>query len=45
LYDLETDPGEQRNLWHQRPDIVEELTALLETYKKQGYSRPGGAAS
>ena len=29
LYDLEADPGEQRNLADQQPDRVEQMTALL----------------
>ncbi len=40
LYNLEQDPGEQNNLWTERPEMVERLSALLERYKQQGYSRP-----
>ena len=40
LYHLEDDPREQNNLWAERPEIVERLTALLERYKEQGHSRP-----
>lgn len=40
LYNLQDDPGEQKNLWAQQPEIVERLSALLERYKQQGYSRP-----
>ncbi|MCL5280797.1 MAG: arylsulfatase [Planctomycetes bacterium] len=40
LYNLQDDPGEQKNLWLQEPEIVERLAALLERYKQQGYSRP-----
>lgn len=40
LYDLEEDPAEAKNLYQQHPDVVGHLTALLEKYKKQGYSRP-----
>jgi len=40
LYNLEQDPGEQKNLWTERPEIVERLSALLERYKQQGHSRP-----
>ena len=29
LYDLDDDPGETRNLWHDRPDIVAALSATL----------------
>jgi hypothetical protein len=28
------------NLWLEKPEIVERLTALLERYQQQGYSRP-----
>ena len=40
LYDLAADPGETKNLWRDRPEIVERLSALLERYKKQTHSRP-----
>jgi arylsulfatase A-like enzyme len=40
LYNLAEDPGETRNLYLEHPDIVTRLTALLEKYQKQGYSRP-----
>jgi len=40
LYNLDDDPSEQHNLWGERPDVVARLTALLERYKKQGYSKP-----
>jgi arylsulfatase A len=40
LYNLDADPGEQNNLWSERPEIVAHLTALLDRYTKQGYSRP-----
>jgi hypothetical protein len=40
LYDLSADPGEQNDLWDQRPDIVERLTRLLEKYKSEGRSAP-----
>jgi arylsulfatase A-like enzyme len=40
LYHLDQDPGEQKNLWAEHPEIVERLSALLERYKQQGYSRP-----
>jgi arylsulfatase A len=38
LYDLATDPGEQRNVWLERQDVVRRLTALLERYQRQGFS-------
>ena len=40
LFDLEADPAEKNNLYDKRPEIVKELTALLEKYQKQGFSRP-----
>jgi arylsulfatase A len=40
LYNLAEDPGETRDLWAVRPDIVAELTALLENYKRDGRSVP-----
>lgn len=41
LYNMDDDPGETRNLWASRTDIVRKLTALLEKYKAQGHSRAG----
>jgi len=40
LYDLVEDPGETRDLWAARPDIVASLNALLEKYKRDGRSVP-----
>ena len=40
LYNLNDDPGEQKNLWAGQPEIVKRLSDLLERYKQQGYSRP-----
>ncbi len=40
LFDLAADPAEKNNLYGKRPEIVKELTALLEKYQKQGFSRP-----
>ncbi|MHC4618956.1 MAG: sulfatase family protein [Planctomycetota bacterium] len=40
LYDMRGDYSEKRNLYNDRPEIVEQLANLLEKYKKQGYSRP-----
>lgn len=40
LYDIEKDPQEKNNLYQQYPDVVKELSELLEKYKVQGYSRP-----
>ena len=39
LYNLDTDPGETRNLYSQKPDIVKELKALLDHSKTTGRSR------
>ncbi len=41
LYDLETDPKEQQNVYSRRPEVVEELRALLKQYVTQGRSTPG----
>lgn len=43
LYNLAEDPGETRDLWAERPDIVAELTALLEKYQRDGRSVPARA--
>jgi arylsulfatase A-like enzyme len=40
LYDLKSDPAESKNLWVERQDVVKRLTALLDKWKQQGYSRP-----
>ena len=40
LYNLAKDPAESRNLYQEYPDVVRRLSALLEKYQKQGYSRP-----
>ncbi|MBT3480034.1 MAG: arylsulfatase [Opitutales bacterium] len=39
LYNLDTDPGERTNLYHQHPERVKELKALLEKSKSSGRSR------
>lgn len=41
LYNLADDPGETKNLYFERPDMVRKLKALLETSKAQGWSVPG----
>ncbi|MBC7235832.1 MAG: arylsulfatase [Chloroflexi bacterium] len=41
LYQMADDPGEQTNLWLERPDVVAELSAILERYRYLGFSRPG----
>ncbi len=40
LYNLDTDPGETTNLYFKNPEIVKELKAKLEEYKKSGRSAP-----
>lgn len=40
LYNLEQDPRETTNLYHKRPEVVERLSRLLDTYREQGHSRP-----
>ena len=39
LYDMENDTAETTNLWHEHPDIVEDLTKLLFQYQQSGRSR------
>ena len=38
LYNLADDPGEQHNLYGERPEIVKRLSELLEKYQQQGRS-------
>ena len=45
LYDLSQDLPERRNLYGERPEVVRELKALLEKYKRDGRSTPGPAQS
>jgi arylsulfatase A-like enzyme len=40
LYDMSKDASERMNLCAEYPDIVEQLTKLLQKYKQQGHSRP-----
>ena len=40
LYNLANDPGERKNLYSEHPEIVQQLTALLERYRQEGRSRP-----
>jgi arylsulfatase A len=40
LYHLAEDPGETRDLWAERPDVVGALTALLGKYERDGRSVP-----
>ena len=41
LYDLSTDPKETKNLIHNHPGIVKELTRILRRYVEDGRSTPG----
>ncbi|MEX2568225.1 MAG: arylsulfatase [Cyclobacteriaceae bacterium] len=41
LYNLETDPGEVRNLISSHPDKVQELKSILTAYVQKGRSTPG----
>ena len=38
LYNIVKDPGEEKNVYGERPEIVARLTALLEKYQTQGRS-------
>ena len=39
LYDLENDPQEQKNLYKQHPEIVEDLRGQLEMFRQERRSR------
>ncbi len=39
LYDMKNDSREQNNLYKEYPEIVKELSGLLEVQKKQGFTR------
>ncbi|MBN2413928.1 arylsulfatase [candidate division KSB1 bacterium] len=39
LYNITDDIVETRNLYNEKPDIVKQLTDLLEKYKQEGHSR------
>ncbi len=43
LYNLRDDLAQRRNLYADRPEVVERLKALLEKYKSEGRSTPGPA--
>ncbi len=43
LFDLSSDPSEQNNIIDAHPDVVEELTALMNKYIDEGRSTPGSA--
>jgi len=40
LYNLETDPGETKNMYSRHPELVKQLKAKLDTFKKSGRSAP-----
>jgi arylsulfatase A len=40
LYNLDTDPGETKNLYASQPELVKELKAVLEQSRSSGRSRP-----
>jgi arylsulfatase A len=42
LYDLRADLAQRRNLYAQQPEVVRRLGALLEKYRAEGRSTPGG---
>lgn len=39
LYNMATDIEEQHNLYFEHPEIVQEPSALLDKYIKEGHSR------
>ena len=39
LYDIAKDPTESVNVYLQHPDVVARLTALLDRYQQEVYSR------
>jgi arylsulfatase A-like enzyme len=43
LYDLKADPGETKNLYFERPEVVRELKALLDEARSSGRTRPPAA--
>ena len=43
LYDLKEDPGETKNLYERHPEVVSELSELMEKYILEGRSTPGPA--
>jgi arylsulfatase A-like enzyme len=45
LYNLDEDIGESMNVYHKHPEVVEELTQLMESYVARGRSTPGAPQS
>ncbi len=41
LYNLEADTAEQKNIYNEHPEVVEDLKALLTRYVENGRSTPG----
>lgn len=41
LYDMEADPPEEKNVEAKHPEVVKQLTSLLESYVARGRSTPG----
>lgn len=39
LYDLASDPAETKNLYNERPDVVAQLTSLIDESRKSGRTR------
>lgn len=44
LYNLAEDPGESRDLYAERPEVVAQLTRLLDAYRRDGRSAPPSTA-
>jgi arylsulfatase A len=42
LYDLSNDIGEKNNVYDKYPDVVNQLSKLLEKYKNEDRSIPAG---
>lgn len=40
LYDIDADPGERTDRWDEHPDIGRSMIELLDTYRREGRSRP-----
>ena len=41
LYDMSVDPYEKNNVFEKHPEIVREMTELMDNYVKRGRSTPG----
>ena len=41
LYNLQSDPGETKNLYREQPEKVKELELLMQEYIDRGRSTPG----